>query len=439
MKREVKIGLVCFARKTFDYEAALEKYSEIQEELENIENLTLVVIPELVIEVEDAQKAASKLASELVDGLICISGTFSLGHLILEMNKVVQRPFLLWGLYELPYDGGKIRLNSVCGVNLHSSILYKAGVRNYHYVIGDHVDEDWIDAIRIMKSFRHAKIGIAGFHAKGFFNLDVDELALSKETGIKVEHYELKEIWTQAVSDDEISRRYKQMEEIFNVSMLNDFQKSKVAELTSKLERFISSNNIDALAIRCWPEHAAEFGISPCAAMSILQSLDDKIIACEGDILGAASMLAHKAIGAETPYFADFSQVDFKDEFALLWHCGVAPCSTWDGKCERSLHTYFAGGKGVTADFVMKPGDISIMRIDSAGQDFRILLQKGKGIPMEKELRGTYLKAVFNEPIRDVLDKIISNGIAHHTSVVYGDFQKPFEILAKIKGWTIIK
>ena len=58
---------------------------------------------------------------------------------------------------------------------------------------------------------------------------------------------------------------------------------------------------------------------------------------------------------------------------------------------------------------------------------------------MEKELSGTYLKAKFQEGVRAVLDKIIDNGIAHHVSVVYGEFLKPLEIFAKIKDWEIIK
>ena len=68
-------------------------------------------------------------------GLICISGTFALGHLVLELNKVLHLPVALWALNELPYDGGKIRLNSLCGVNLNASNLYKAGVKNIHVII----------------------------------------------------------------------------------------------------------------------------------------------------------------------------------------------------------------------------------------------------------------------------------------------------------------
>lgn len=437
-KQRVRLGVVCFARKSFDFEAALEIYQNIQKDIKRIDEVDYEIIPDLVIEIKDAQDAANKLASSQVDAVVCISGTFHLGNLILEINKIVQKPILLWGLYELPYNGGKIRLNSVCGVNLDSSNLYKAGIKDFHYIIGDSIDEDWIDAIRLTKAFRTAKLGIVGYRAQGFFNLDVDELILYKETGILIEHYELQEIFNESVEDSDVQKRKTQIASIFDLSGITESQTIKVAELTVKLEEFLNKHEITALAIRCWPEFAAEFGISPCAAMSILQS-EDRILACEGDVLGAVSMYAHRVIGGETPFLADFSQVDFKDEFALLWHCGVAPCNLWDGKCNRSLDTYFAGGKGVTADFVMKPGKISIVRIDETGSEFRILLQSAKGVPMEKDLKGTYLKAKFNEPISNVLDKIISNGIAHHVSVVYGEYFRPFEIFAKIKGWRLIK
>ena len=117
--------------------------------------------------------------------------------------------------------------------------------------------------------------------------------------------------------------------------------------------------------------------------MSLLQA-EGKILTCEGDVLGSLSMLAHQAVGAETPFLADFSQVNFEQNFALLWHCGVAPCNLWDGQCVRSLDTYFAGGKGVTADFVMKPGSVSILRLDYAPGEYCIFLQRGTAYSHDK-------------------------------------------------------
>ncbi len=438
MKQNIRIGVVCLARKTFDYLAASLIYNKIQNNLKSIEKVEWEFVNSLVIDIEDAQTAAHYLAPKEIDGLVCISGTFALGHLILELNKIIEKPILLWGLNELPYDGGKIRLNSVCGINLNASNLYKAGIKNYYVIIGDQIDDNWIDAIRIIKTFKTIHLGMIGSRAKGFFNLDVDELDLYKQVGILIDHYELNEIFNFKVDQKSISKRKSQIQNIFDVSNISEDQIEKVADLIVKFDNFIKLNNLDAIAIRCWPEFAADFGISPCAAMSVLQS-ENKILTCEGDILGSLSMLAHKAIGAETPFIADFSQINFEENFGLMWHCGVAACNLWDGECIRSLDPYFAGGKGVTADFVMKPGEISMLRIDYAPGEYRIFLQKAIGIPMKKELKGTYIKVKFEENVRKVLNKVINNGIAHHISVVYGDFIKPFEIFAKIKGWNIIK
>ena len=438
MKQKIRIGVVCIARETFDFEAAKEIYSQIKKDLKTIENIDWYIIDSLVIEINEAQQAADHLAKSQIDALVCISGTFALGHLILELNKKIEKPILLWGLEELPYDGGKIRLNSVCGINLNSSNLYKAGVKNYHVVIGNKIDTDWLDAIRILKAFSSSHIGIVGYRAKGFFNLDVDELDLYKELGILIDHYELNEIFAFQVENTQVNQRTEQIKSIFDISEISEDQLNHVATLTAKFDNFLREHRLDAIAIRCWPEFADEFGISPCAAMSILQ-MENKILACEGDLLGSLSMLAHQAIGGENPFLSDFSQVDFKNNFGLLWHCGVAACNLWDGKCNRSLDTYFAGGKGVTADFVMKPGRLSMFRLDYAPGEYRVFLQKAEGIPMEKELKGTYVKVKFQAQIRDILQKIVQNGIAHHISVVYGDFIKPIEIFAKIKGWKVIQ
>ncbi len=437
MKKKIKIGLVCLARKTFDFGAAHEIYKKIQKDLRQIENVEWEIIEDLITEIENAKQGAHYFDSQQIDALICISGTFALGHLVLELNKVRQKPILLWGLKELPYNGGKIRLNSVCGINLNASNLYKAGVKNFHVVIGDKVDNDWIDAIRIIKAFSEAHIGIIGSRAHGFFNLDVDELNLYEKLGVLIDYYQLSDVFNQNIDYFNLNQRIEQIKSLFNVSDLNSNQIEKVAELIIKFETFMEKNQLTSMAIRCWPEFAEKFGISPCASMSILQS-EGKILTCEGDILGSLSMIAHQAIGGETPYLADFSQVDFENDFGLLWHCGVAPCNLWDGKCERALDSYFAGGKGVTADFVMKSGKLSILRIDYAPGEYRLFLQKGEAIPMDKQLKGTYAKVKFPDHISKVLNKIIHNGIAHHLSVVYGDYIRPLEIFAKIKNFKVI-
>ena len=436
--QEINIGVVCLARKTFDFQAANEIYEQLQTSLTKLSHINWEFLPELLIEVKEAQRAGEFLRKKGIDALICISGTFALGHLILELEKTLMVPILLWGLNELPYSGGKIRLNSICGVNLNASNLYKAGITNFHVVIGDRIDQDWLDAIRIIKCLKSARVGVLGSHAHGFFNLDIDELSLFKELGILVDHYELKDVFSTPVTSAEIKTRKAQIKSIFDISNLSPTQFERVAELTVKIASFIKTHNLSALAIRCWPEFARDYSIAPCAAMSLLQT-EDYILTCEGDILGSISMLAHQAIGSTPAFLADFSQIDLQENTALLWHCGVAPCTSRDESSSCTLDTYFANGKGVTAGFVMKPGIVSLLRFDYALGKYRVFIQSAEGIPMQKELKGTYLKIKFTQNVKDVLNLLVENGIAHHLSVVYGSFLKPFEIFAKIKNWELIK
>jgi L-fucose isomerase, C-terminal domain. len=93
----------------------------------------------------------------------------------------------------------------------------------------------------------------------------------------------------------------------------------------------------------------------------------------------------------------------------------------------------------VTADFVLKPGRISIARIDTARGKRRLFLQKATGVPMEKELKGTYLKVIFDRPVKEVLDLVLKNGIAHHASMVYGDYIQPLKVAAEIMSWEVIE
>jgi L-fucose isomerase-like protein len=438
LDRSVNVGVVCLARQTFDYNESLVKYRVIQQELQKISGVNFIFIPDLIFEREEAVEAGDRLVREDLDGLVCISGTFHLGSLVLELTNRLRKPLLLWGLNEPPYDGGKIRFNSICGINLDASNLYKAGVRDYHACFGDSIDQAWLAALRAGAVLGRARVGLAGSRAHTFYNLGFDELNSWRSTGVLADYFQLQELIDWPVTAGEEQEQYKRFGETFDLSAVSEKQLRLTARMAVKLDRFLERHRLDVLALRCWPELAAGYGIAPCAAISLLQSRG-RLIACEGDVEGALSMLVHRALGVETPFLADLSQVDFAADEALLWHCGSAPCNLWDGRCERGLDSYHAGGKGVTADFVLKEGALSLLRIDSAGREIRLFYQEGEAMPMEKKLKGTYARVKFHEGVAAVLNRVIEHGIAHHFSAAYGLYRRPLEILARLKGWPLIQ
>ncbi len=438
MKQRVKLGVVCLTRTTYEYKTAQAMYTKTIEDLKKLPDVDFTFIEDCVIEINDAEEAAVKLLSANVDGVVIISGTFHLGHLALIFAKYIKKPFLLWAYNELPYDGGKIRLNAVCGLNLNASNLYKTGKNDYSCTIGDSIDEKWVDALRVKVALQNARVGLVGYRAHGFFNVGVDDMDIYQKTGILIDHYEIADMFSQPVTDIEIEEEEKEVRALFICKEVNDTQVKKVAQLCVSASKFVEKYGLTAVAVRCWPEFAANYGVSPCAAMSILQS-KGIILSCEGDVEGALSMLAGAALGAETPFLADLSQVDLQEDFALMWHCGVAPANLWDGKSERTLDTYFAGGKGVTAGFVMKEGHVNLIRFDTARGKTRMFLAAGESIEMEKQLCGTYTKVKFEQNINDLLNTVTETGVAHHLAMLYGEYRDVLRLAAKMMNYEVIE
>ena len=433
--QKTKIGVVALIRNTFDFETAKRMYESTKGELKADKRFSWHFVEDAVMEPNEAQAAGEQLRAASVDAVVVLSATFHLGHLALIINKLVDKPMLLWGYDELPYNGGKIRLNSVCGVNLNASNLYKAGVDSYCCHVGNTIDNEWLKAVDMASALDHAHVGLAGYRADGFFNLDTEDLSTYRNTGALIDHYELSDLMTEP--DESLGFTPAQIKEIYNCSGITDAQLEKTSKLAQSMEAFLIKNKLDALAIRCWPEFAKTFGCAPCGAMSLLGA-KGYTLGCEGDLEGTLSMLSCNRISPLPAFLADLSQVDITQDYALMWHCGVAAYPLWDNKSVRSLDTYFAGGKGVTADFVMREGEVTIIRIDTARGKTRLFMEHGSVIPMTKDLKGTYCKVRFDRSIKDILETVTETGVAHHVAMIYGDHRQAFKKLARIKGFEVI-
>ena len=58
---------------------------------------------------------------------------------------------------------------------------------------------------------------------------------------------------------------------------------------------------------------------------------------------------------------------------------------------------------------------------------------------MEKLLTGTFAKVKFAHSVKDVLDEVVNNGIAHHVIMGYIRYKEVVKILAKLMNWDVIE
>jgi len=444
MPVRVKIVVIPLIRGTFDVVEGQKIYQRELSFLKNIEHVDLVAPSQVFEQLTLLNDFLSLIYNEQIDGIILFSATFHLGDLALAVSSAFPRtPILCWAVPEPPYTGTKIRLNSLVGAHLDFCNLYKTGRKDILFAYGSCNEENfrqelsaWIDALRVVKGWKGGKIGLVGGHAPTFIDVDIYEPDLFATFGLTIEFLSQETLLEIGVHQEIIEKLEKDYIQIYDNAAEIDAEKlKKVATLTAAFENCAKTQGYTAMAVRCWPEFADRYGISPCAAISynLAQGLT---IACEGDVGGAITMLAFKSLGCNEVYLADVSQIFEQEKSVLLWHCGVAPHTLWDGKSQRTLDTYFAGGKGVTVGFVLKTGLVTIARIDYIRNHWQLFLAKGEALPTGQELKGTYVKVKVSDPLH-FLKTLINNGFAHHVVVAYGDYTRAFQKLAQIKGWAV--
>ena len=139
------------------------------------------------------------------------------------------------------------------------------------------------------------------------------------------------------------------------------------------LKRLVEAENLDAIAIRCWPELPRDYGQWPYLAVTRLAD-EGLPVACEGDVDGALTMLCCKFLGCGAPYISDWLEHD-QSSF-VCWHGGMCPTcltsDTGDGGGPR-IRPHFNNKKPAVVDARVPINQYvgRVMRAPVKFQDFR--------------------------------------------------------------------
>ena len=430
IKTKPSVGFVSLARPGFDMDYAK---MAAEKSFQQIKKFAKVVAPEgyLVGDNKGSQMALELFKREKTDLLVIQCGTFTSAEIVLDWVSQLGIPVVIWAIKEPDFEG-KLKLNSLVCANAITSALYKMGAK-FKFFYEDYKNEQfykrlarYLNVVNVKNKLKKTRIGLVGARSTGFQDVTVDELSLLKKIGPRVHFISIAEVFERAKKiKSQITKGVA--EEIRGKGKLENIGQGelvKSAEVYQALKELASENNLDALAVRCLPEFAQLYGTVICGCLSFLT--DDGIIAaCEADVCGAISMLIQKYLSdGNSPFLADLIEVDNDKNTGLFWHCGVAPCSLAKNGEVVLLSRHYVRDLGVTVHFSLKPGRISLARLDSVGTDYRMLIASGESTGETIPMKGTSMKVVFDQDSSDLLDVIINKGFPHHFSIVYGDFKE---------------
>ena len=120
-----RVGVIVLARPQFDTALAEEMVGKAWQALQTLD-AEFVGSPELLFDAAAASHRIPDLKHRPLDLLLLIQATFTDATMTVALAKAVDAPVMFWSFPE-PRTGGRLRLNTICGVNLAAHALSKAG------------------------------------------------------------------------------------------------------------------------------------------------------------------------------------------------------------------------------------------------------------------------------------------------------------------------
>ncbi len=444
--RPMRLGLACLARSRFDYETARDLYHRSVAALQAFDGVEVIAPDDLILDNPDEpvpdliRKAATFFHQAQIDALIIQSGTFTMGDLALDLLEGFNVPVILWALPEPDWDGGRLKLNSLVGMNVNSSHLFKLG-RRFRYLIAAPGDKVFVEkmgrlvrVLRLVTRLRHAKVAVVGTRAQGFYDLAYNELELRAKLGVEVVTVGLGEVFDAAKAMprgavEDADRRMTGM--LDDTSEVSPEKRELQARAYLSLRQVADRYNAQAMAVRCWPEFPFNYGVAACSTVAFLN--DDAIpCGCEGDLEGALTSLILQELGGTVPFLADVSSQDLERNALLLWHNGCAALRL--AATRKQLHAHFQANHGLTVGFGLQSGPVTMARLGNDGKSVRMLATQGEALPTDMFIRGTLSWVRTSAPVERVMDELIYGGWEHHLAMCYADVTEDLREFATITG-----
>jgi L-fucose isomerase-like protein len=252
--------------------------------------------------------------------------------------------------------------------------------------------------------------------------MHVDPAELSRQLGVALSHFSLQEFFqlvegqeAQQVADDlaQVEAMEIPMEEGLGRDDLEPNSRYYLA-----MRAMLEEENLDALAVRCWPELPNRLGAWPYLAMARLAG-ENKVVALEGDADGAISCLIGRLLGLGVGYLSDWLEHD--ERSITLWHPGHAPLEMCAPGTAR-LGRHFNNRLPLVVNATLRVGEpITLFRLWRCDGAYQMTACGARTEPPRRELLGAHGLAVFDDRhVPSWFEALCHAGMPHHLAVFAG-------------------
>ena len=284
---------------------------------------------------------------------------------------------------------------------------------------------------RVVKGLRAFNVGVIGARTTPFKTVRIDEIAFQRR-GVNVETLDLVDVFRlmRAAGEREVAAKRRELEAYARQTPCCAKRVDALARLAVALDSVIGDYGLDSVAIRCWDEFQTEWGISPCAVMSMLNDLGFPA-ACETDVDNAVMM---RAVGLAAGEGAPVAVFDVNNNYgnakdkAIFFHCSAVPRGMLRAKGLMDNHPILGKSMGPDTSVgvyngKMKPGPITVASLRTEDGRLRGFVTEGEVTSLDPG-RGFFGTGfVFKKSDGDMnglFNYMAENGYRHHVAFAYG-------------------
>ncbi len=453
---KLKVGLVGVSDPSFigNYK---KRFTDSTEELKKLSKelgFDLFVVNETVTNENDARKAVKACEDNNVEFLLLQTTTVSTGVSAPIFANIKNARLGIWAIPEEAFDGPSPYNSFIC-MTFYTGIIGNYMTEEdiqFKWFYGNAKDKLFLDrfkttvfALTALKNLCKSNVALIGGVPQGFGDLCFDERNIKKRfNGIKLNQYqEYAEIKERALSysSKAVAKTVNDfIEEANEVDSICNSYIEQNARIYLAFKAFQKENGYDAIAINCTHKIQQDFSANVCSVIAKLN--DDGIVtSCEGDVLGAISMLLMKYLSGNETSLMDFPQFDENDDSILMWHCGPTSKCFANEKGFTLKASY--SGVPIIRDMAFKAGHITIARISEDTE--RFLLADGEVIDGKNGFlgcRGWVGNLRLNREKISALDfvnTVLEQKLEHHYPIAMGDLTKQINEIASWKRMGFVK
>lgn len=404
--------------------------------------LVLLEPQKKVIDYLSLRQAMAACESNRVDIIVLLQTTMGDGRLAPAFAQLWPDPPVLWATPEKP-DGDMISSCSLVGAHVWASTLRQMG-HSFEIVYG-HPDaaetqKQLIEAVRLVatvRRLRSVRMGLIGSHAPGYFAMNADMFALHRTLGVQLQTFSLLEfaevvqhLHGEAVADDVAKVKALRIPH----KDTTDEDLPMASRLYLAMKSYLDNENLDVLAVRCWPEMPNVFGQWPYLGIARLAD-DGWAVTCEGDAEGALCAWIGERLGMGRCYLSDWLEHD--RETITLWHIGAAPMSLSPPPGEPGgprLARHFNIKKPIVVEATIRENmPVTLLRFWRCNGSSFLTAREGMTLRPKRHLMGTNaLARLEKQAPREWFEELCHQGMPHHLAVFEGHHASLLRRLARI-------